>query len=313
MSPRYMNAGSLSPREPSVRSNYSMGQTVVVSRNRHQGVLAGLLGCVFGVLGIFTWGLIFVPLAAICSLVGLLRGIAGFSISGIGCSLLAAVLTVWGFVVSPSLRLLLGAGILASHQTAIQRPPAPSAAIETPRSAPPSLNNDLRDIQIVTQVQAIIPAIQRFDGVADAFLDKLPPIEDRYRAITARMNQYLARKEQLAGISNPSVGVIRSQISVALSQASIATDQIYYQTQPARWNFQNNVVPLRQKAVLLEHMCDGLSSVEAASACDQLADLDETFKKEFDAVSDGLTRLEQTYQTERNMQQQIIDGSSRIP
>jgi hypothetical protein len=175
------------------------------------------------------------------------------------------------------------------------------------------VNNDSRDLQIVAQVEAIVPAIQKFDGVAEAFLDKLPPIEDRYRAITARMNQYLARKEQLAGISDPRVGVFRSQISVALSQASIATNQIYYQTQPARRNFQNNVVPLRQRTALLEHMCDWLSSVEAASACDQLADLDATFKREFGAVSVGLTQLEQTYRTERNAQQQIIDASSRIP
>jgi hypothetical protein len=71
-------------------------------------LLSGLLSCVFGILGIFTWGLIFVPLAAVCSLVGLLRGSAGLSISGIGCSLLGAVLTAWGFVVSPSLWLLPG-------------------------------------------------------------------------------------------------------------------------------------------------------------------------------------------------------------
>jgi hypothetical protein len=151
-----------------VRSNYSTGQTVIVTPNRHQGAMSGLLGCVFGILGIFTWGLIFVPLAAICSLVGLLRGIAGFSISGIGCSLLAAVLTARGFVVSPSLWLLVGAGILASHQPAVEKSPAPSAGIETPRSAPtPPANNDSRDLEIVTQLQAIIPAILRFNGVAN--------------------------------------------------------------------------------------------------------------------------------------------------
>jgi hypothetical protein len=103
---------------------------------RHQGVFSGLLGCVFGVLGIFTFGLIFVPLAAICSLVGLLRGLAGSSISGIGCSLLAAVLTAWGFVVSPSLWLLVGAGILASHHPVAEQSPGQSAGIETPRNTP---------------------------------------------------------------------------------------------------------------------------------------------------------------------------------
>ena len=61
--------------------------TVIVRGPANHGVLAGLLGCVFGVLGIFTLGIIFVPLAALCSLVGLIRAAGGLSLSGIGCSL----------------------------------------------------------------------------------------------------------------------------------------------------------------------------------------------------------------------------------
>lgn len=294
-------------------SSYSTGQIVVVRPHRHQGVLSGLLGCVFGIFGIFTWGLIFVPLAAICSLVGLLRGIAGFSISGIGCSLLAAMLTAWGFVVSPSLWLLLGASILASHQPAVEQLPAPSPGIEIPRSAPTPADNQSRDYEIKAQLQAIIPRIHKFDGAADAFLQKVPPIEDRYRYITARMKQYLIRKQQLARISDPRVAVIRSQISVALSEASIATNQIYYQMQPARWNFQNYAVPLRQKVRQMDNMCDTLSSVVTASACEDFSPLGEIFERKFAAVSDSLTQLDQTYEIERAAQQKIIDVASRIP
>ena len=34
------------------------------------GIVAGLLGCLFGVLGILTLGIIFVPLAALCAAIG---------------------------------------------------------------------------------------------------------------------------------------------------------------------------------------------------------------------------------------------------
>ena len=88
---------------------------IVRSSTGNQGVVAGLLGCLFGILGIFTVGIVFVPLAALCTLFGLLRGIAGRSVAGIGCSLLAGTLTVWGFVVSPTLWVLVGAGILVGH------------------------------------------------------------------------------------------------------------------------------------------------------------------------------------------------------
>jgi hypothetical protein len=99
------------------------------------GVLAGLLGCVFGVLGILSWGIIFVPLAALCAIVGLFRGIVGGSAAGIGTSLIAGVLTAIGFATSPSLWLLT-AGLIGASLPA--RPPAPAHRAEPALSeAPP--------------------------------------------------------------------------------------------------------------------------------------------------------------------------------
>jgi hypothetical protein len=123
----------------------------------NQGVLAGVLGCVLGVLGIFTWGIIFVPLAAICSLVGLIRGAGGLSIAGIGCSLLGGVLTVWGFVVSPSLWILLGAGILAIHQPVLPQVPTsatPQAIQQGGFAAPPSSSPDALKREAAAQAVA---------------------------------------------------------------------------------------------------------------------------------------------------------------
>jgi uncharacterized membrane protein (GlpM family) len=67
------------------------------------GMLAGLLGCVFGLLGILTFVAIFVPLAALCAVVGLFCCVPNRSIAGIGTSLLAGVLSMIGFMVSPTL------------------------------------------------------------------------------------------------------------------------------------------------------------------------------------------------------------------
>jgi hypothetical protein len=88
-------------------------QVIVVERRNRPGVVAGALGCVFGVLGIFTLGLVFVPLAALCSVVGLIRGLTSASAAGIGLSLVGAVLTIAGFIFSPSLWVLLAAAIAA--------------------------------------------------------------------------------------------------------------------------------------------------------------------------------------------------------
>ena len=88
-------------------------RTIIIQRRGNPGLLAGILGCVFGLFGIFTIGVLFVPLAAICSLIGLLRGIGGMSGTGIGLSLLGIALTAAGFVFSPSLWFLLAIGAAA--------------------------------------------------------------------------------------------------------------------------------------------------------------------------------------------------------
>jgi len=104
---------------------------VVVVRSGHPGLIAGLLGCVLGLFGIFSIGIIFVPLAAICSLIGLLRGLGAGNGPGIGTSVLGFALTIAGFCVSPSLLLLTGLSIVAS-QLGQPSTPRPAAVVYQP-------------------------------------------------------------------------------------------------------------------------------------------------------------------------------------
>src|ERR1700689_1372135 len=76
-------------------------------RRRNRGVLAGLLGCIFAVLGIFTLGTLFVPIAALCTIVGLLRS-AGVSMTGFAVSALGLFLSAAALVFSPNLVIALG-------------------------------------------------------------------------------------------------------------------------------------------------------------------------------------------------------------
>jgi len=66
----------------------------------------GWFAVAFGFLGIFTFGVIFVPLGFICSLIALFTGQAVWGFVGL-------LLNVMGLVTSPQLLLLLGAGAFA--------------------------------------------------------------------------------------------------------------------------------------------------------------------------------------------------------
>jgi hypothetical protein len=200
--------------------SHSTGQmTVVLKRAGHQGVLAGLLGCAFGILGIFTLGIIFVPLGILCSVVGLLRAIFVLSGPGIGCSVLGIILSAWGVVTSPSLwMILIGAGILTAHLPA-QDHAAPSRVPEVPRipdhveqHPAPLLGTPRTDAtdeyrRTLADLNAVMVRMGRFNGNAKRLLAKLPETEQRYHAITDQMRAYSNRKWQLAG--NPNAGVAR--------------------------------------------------------------------------------------------------------
>jgi tetratricopeptide (TPR) repeat protein len=94
-----------------------MSAHVIVYR-RQPGLLVGLLGCVFGVLGLLTSSLAFILLAVLCSLIGFFRGILSGSALGIGTSLLGALLFVAGFVKSPSLWGITAAFVSANNPVA---------------------------------------------------------------------------------------------------------------------------------------------------------------------------------------------------
>jgi len=66
----------------------------------------GQFAVVFGFLGIFTFGFIFVPLGFICSLIALFSGQAMWGFLGL-------MLNVMGLITSPKLLFLLGMGAFA--------------------------------------------------------------------------------------------------------------------------------------------------------------------------------------------------------
>lgn len=130
-----------------------------------QGALAGILGCILGVIGIFAFGFVFVPLATVCAIVGLIRGIHGPSAAGIGTSLLAGALGIFGFFTSPSLWLLTASLLIPSQLPSSPIQPLPRMPRGSlPARAPPAnyATTDITDVivaalernHILTKAQA---------------------------------------------------------------------------------------------------------------------------------------------------------------
>jgi len=78
-------------------------------------MIFGICGVVSGIIGMLTLGTIFIPLGAACTVISLWRAIASGSGSGIGVSLLSAVVVLIGFITSPALWVAFGLVAAAPH------------------------------------------------------------------------------------------------------------------------------------------------------------------------------------------------------
>lgn len=79
-------------------------------------MVTAIFGCIFAVLGIFTVGAIFVPLAAVCTLLSLVVGISTGKGGIISMAIVSGCATFVAFIVSPSAWALLAALVTASQK-----------------------------------------------------------------------------------------------------------------------------------------------------------------------------------------------------
>lgn len=96
---------------------YPLRSRPVLKRSSTDGVLSGLCGAAFAILGVFTLGLVFLPFAALFTLISLVRAVVGMSMSGLCAFLFSAILTGIGVAVSPTVwgALLFILGISSTH------------------------------------------------------------------------------------------------------------------------------------------------------------------------------------------------------
>ncbi len=78
-------------------------------------MILAIFGVLFGILGIFTIGIIFVPLAAICATFALVSGIVNGRFTTVLLAFSGGVLTVAGWSMSPSLWVLTAALLAGSR------------------------------------------------------------------------------------------------------------------------------------------------------------------------------------------------------
>lgn len=279
-------------------------------RHEPAGILPAAFGCLFGLLGIFFIGIVFVPLAALCGVIGFVRGISSGSATAIGLSLLAGVLCFFGFLTSPSLWLVLGvsglAALLSSH-------PVPTTTQTSSSPTPPVYYHQAAPAFDLALCDGVISRLGRFDNVADKYNSRMDAVKDRYRTITNKMNDYYLKEQALAG--NSRAAVARGQLSVTINQGIIASEQYHMQVQNAEDQLKNDLRPLMHDASASLRECAAVSTsgpLQWQIACGNLRKAigDATQKEKSLAV--GFAALETFYTREHQSQAALVSQSEKL-
>lgn len=173
---------------------------------------------------------------------------------------------------------------------------------------------------LIAQLGQLVSRMEHFNVAADTQLRKLPTAEQRYHAITSKMEDYLKRERQLAG--NPKASFTRGRISFAINQGTFASNHLHSEVQSAQWNFNTSATPLMKQAIRDEQVCqathpstsdNSTSSEDEAwnSVCLKFRDAFTPYKKKYDAVASSLAHLELVYQKERKHQEQLVQDAQQ--
>lgn len=290
----------------------------IVIRPMSAGLIVGLVGCGFGVLGIFAYGLIFAPLGIICAISGFALSLFGRSAWGVVVSLLAGMLNVAAALKTPLLLILLGAGLIASlfHTPATKglappvtsagnqpsvlqaSTPVPGSAASTIQSAPSTADQGL-----VQLAQASNWATSQI-AVADTDLSQIPNIGRHYQELTTQMEAWATQRNELPADLGPQ----RDRLASAIAQAAAEASRLHDQDVGLEQRIERVALPHAQQVKMLVQKCREQPdpSQAAQSACADLSSNLDSLGQKYLALGHALEQLDQTYDQEHTKQQQII-------
>lgn len=173
----------------------------------------------------------------------------------------------------------------------------------------------------ITELNQLVNQMKHFNAAVDTHLSRLLAAEQRYHAITFKMQENLKRQGQL--VSNPDASFKRGEMSFAISQGAFTTDQIHNDVQAVQRDFRTNAEPLMKQVTQSEQACHRAHSSTAGkpippeaeawnSACLKLLDAVTLYRQKFDTVARTLVHLEEVYQQERKNQEQLVRESQQV-
>jgi hypothetical protein len=245
-------------------------------------------------------------------------GFLGLSTTALSGALEGNRLTLTGVQSTP---VTLNRSTLAEYQAKLSEQNNRSQAILSAKADATSRQKTSQEQEsFVAEMNQLVGKMQQFDSEADIHLNRFPSAEKSYEAITAKMTEYITRERQLAG--NPNLSNARAQLVNSATQASFATDQMHYQGQSLQSSLDTNIAPIAGEETALDRRCSesgfvrgNLTPAEIEArrdSCGRFVSVALLFRQKYNAVSAGLSHLDQVYKHEKDVQERLLEAAQKL-
>lgn len=294
-------------------------QALIIPSRVRMGTIAGVLSCVFGVLGVFTHPIVFVPIALICASFGLAAAISGWNGRALGASFLGMILSFGAVANSPTVWVALGLlAMLSPHP--VSNPTATKASRSTAATSRPLvLSSDpeatagpqnVGDANGLTArpegadaVDQAVVAAQRFNFKTSGNMSNLSRVEVRMRELSSQFEPAVSSS---AGLSIYERRTLLNNLARALAETNRAHDGV----NAAKATYES------VSADRLKLVETGLSACQRQDladyrACKTLAVEAPVMKQDIDALALQFDSLEATFQQARQHQEDLVSSVPR--
>ena len=272
------------------------------------GIIAGALSIILALFGIFTIGLIFVPLAGICSGIGFLRGIGRRSPVGIGLSLVGGALTLAGFMVSPSLWFLAGVGAIAGAG-AIAVASHPSAALtSTPQANQPQVQyaSEAADPAFLGWINGLMTYASDVQPKVDAAKSMSHDLMARFQITLGQIKDYKQTYPEFSHSYSPAVSQSASELNNQVSKDRVAEIQLARIKGDWDYKIRSRLDEAAQASTICMTKNDDLRrNTTLSTACSNLLAVSANFRVAAQSAKSAIDDADGVFQAELKASQNI--------
>jgi hypothetical protein len=282
-------------------SNGDSVRVVLSPPSLRLSTMAGLLSCVFAIVAVFVFPIVFVPVALACALAGGIASLRRGNSGGLAASGLGVLIAIGAAIKSPAIWIAIAVGLFATHQAT-----KPHSATSQPVSGAASTTRPSVDDGHVA-VRNALSAARDFNGNAPALTMGLQRYAAGFQHASTRLGEFSERMDSASPAE-------REQIVAAVVVAQQQLDNGHGAYLKLRDDVNRRLPAFETALGAGVDACERRADLRASTDCQALMAEVPGLRENARALKVSSVALQQNYQAERSRAEEIarkMAGSGR--